>query len=403
MATVFKTPDEVAEEFLLHAKGLRSDIDTAQEDSDWWIRSRAIGGVGAGIYSDQRKIGDDAFPQSARRDAVKKHLYRVFGETDFRPAAKATGKLLVTGLAHAVVHIGDEWTYEANGNAYQATDTLDLGTATSGLVDVESVNTGQAQNLIEGAEVRASSPPPGIDAVATVYEDMQDGKNEETPQEAAARILAREQSSARGGNDTDHILWAFAAHPSVSSARVLRFAAGYATVGLVIAAGTTDIDAALDNGDAVSLIPSEEVVEAVQDYIDDGLRPTTEMMLAVAVTTTPVDVTVKVKFKTGTKDTVLAGQTLTQGEIVEREINRAIYKSGAGGRVVDTDSTQGYVLNEDIEQMIDSRLSAGPEVLGSTLQIVTNRDVENLDGVNLDIAIAGTAHPIPGTITIEDM
>jgi hypothetical protein len=61
------------------------------------------------------------------------------------------------------------------------------------------------------------------------------------------------------------------------------------------------------------------------------------------------------------------------------------------------------VLKEDIEQMIDSRLSAGPEVVGSTLQIVTNRDVANLDGVNVDIAVDGTNHPIPGTITIQDM
>jgi hypothetical protein len=99
----------------------------------------------------------------------------------------------------------------------------------------------------------------------------------------------------------------------VSSVRVLRFAAGYATVGVVIAAGTTDIDAALDNDEAVSLVPSAGVVEAVQDYIDDGLRPTTEMCLAVAVATTPVDVTVKVKFKTGTKDTVLAGSDAHPG------------------------------------------------------------------------------------------
>jgi uncharacterized phage protein gp47/JayE len=403
MATVFKTPDEVADEYLLHLKGLRPDVDIAQTDSDWWIRSRVVGGVGAGIYSDQRKIGDDAFPQNARRDAVKKHLYRVFAETDFRPAAKATGKLIVTGLAHAVVNIGAEWSYDANGNAYQATETLDLGTGTSGLVAVESVNTGQAQNLRGGTQVRAASPPTGIDAIATVYADMQDGKNEETETEAARRILDREQSSARGGNDTDHELWGFAAHPSVSSVRVLRFAAGYGTVGVVIAAGTTDIDAALDNDEAVSLVPSAGVVEAVQDYIDAGRRPTTEMCLAVAVATTPVDVTVKVKFKTGTKDTVLAGQTLTQGQLVEREVKRAIYKSGAGGRVIDEDSRQGYVLKEDIEQMIDSRLSAGPEVVGSTLQIVTNRDVANLDGVNVDIAVDGTNHPIPGTITIQDM
>ncbi len=61
-----------------------------------------------------------------------------------------------------------------------------------------------------------------------------------------------------------------------------------------------------------------------------------------------------------------------------------------------------FALKKSIEDGIDSRLSAGDTVLGSTLQIVLDRQVSNLDGVNDNLALTANQRPIPGTISAVD-
>ena len=45
MAIVYKTPSEVGDQFLLLVKNLKPSVNINQTDSDWWVRSRAVGGV----------------------------------------------------------------------------------------------------------------------------------------------------------------------------------------------------------------------------------------------------------------------------------------------------------------------------------------------------------------------
>lgn len=396
MAIDYKTPDQIAEEYLTHLKGLKPDVNTAQQDSDWWIRSRVVGGVVSGVYADQRLIANDAFPQRARHDALAKWLELYLNDT-FRAATQAQGNALVTGATGSSVPIGTQFLYEPNGNTYQASSGIDFEAATAVLVPIISVGTGQSQNLFSGAPLTISSPPAGVDAAASASGNISDGRDAESDSEAAARILARIRTPIAGGTQSDYEQWAVEADPSVVAANILRFPFGFGTVGVVVAAGTTDIDTALDNGEPIVLIPSDALIETVQEYLETK-RPVTDCVTVFAPSGVDIDVTVKVRLKSGELDTVPAGQTLTQRELVEREVKRAIYKTPPGGRQL---GGSGFVVASEIEEVIDIGLSASPYTLGEQ-ELLLDRQVQDLSATGVNRMIAATEIALPGTITIEE-
>lgn len=397
MAQIFKTPAEIAEEYLTTLKTLKPEVNTNQTDSDWWIRAQVIGGVGSGIYADQQLLSDDPFPQSARPEAIEKHLITYFG-TGFTPAQPAAGLALVTGASGSIIPVGTEFLYSPNGNTYQATDELDLGSATGGLIPVESVQTGQDQNLLSGAVLTLSSPPPGIDSSASASGNISDGRNQETPEEAATRVLERIRTPLAGGKVSDYKQFAREADPAVVDANVLRFPFGFGTVGVVIKAGTTDVDEALDNGQPVIFTPSSGLIEEVQAYIETK-KPVTDCVTVMAPVEVPIDVTVRVRYTSGDNSTILSGQTLTNSELVQREVQRALYKTPAGGRVL---GASGYVVASEIEEVIDLNLSASPYAVGELVELLTDRRVDDLSATGANRSLLGNEIAIPGIITIVE-
>ena len=376
---VFKSPSQIADEYLLHLKSLKSEVNDKQTDSDWFIKSRVYGGVVAGVYSDNRKIANDAFPQNARRDALERHLV-VYFEEGFTQPTKSNGTALFTGATGSTVTEGLETTYTPNGNAYVTDEEKLIEQASGVIVSVQSVNTGQDQNLLEGAILDINSPPAGVDSTAAVTGGpISDGRNVESDQEAAERVLARIREPIRGGTEGDYEQWAIEADDSVSKATQLRFPNGLGTVGVVITAGTTDIDAAIDNGDPIIITPSDDVIQTVLDYLHTK-RPTTDCVRVFKPIEIAQDVSVKARFSQGNKDTILAGETLTQGQLVQREVERALYKHPVGGVQF---GASGFVVASHIEEVIDVNLSTDPHTVGSN-PIVVDRQVSDLSatGVN---------------------
>lgn len=397
MAITIKTPSDVAEEYLLELKSLKPDVNISQEDSDWWIRSRVVGGVVAGVYADQRLIANDAFPQRARHDALERFLDLYF-ESGFTPATEANGNVIVSGTIGSTIPAGMQFVYEPNGNSYSADDTTVMDAATA-LIAVTSVAVGQAQNLIGGAELNIPSPPAGVDSEATVDENgLSDARDPETDTEARERILDRIRNPLSVGRESDYIQYAKEADSSVVTASVSRYPFGFGTVGVYITAGTTDIDKAIDEGQTINIIPSDELVEIVQDYLDIN-RPVTDCVTVFKPTPLEIDVTVQVRYKQGDGSTILSGQTLTQEELVQREVKRALYKTPVGGRVFDG---EGYVLNSEIEETIDAGLSAEFVTLGK-LEILLDRQVNDLSATGANLLILPSEAPTPGTITVVEM
>lgn len=395
MAVTFKTPEQIADEYLTYLKGLKPEINRDQQDSDWYIRGQVVGGVVAGAYADQRKISDDAFPQSARRDALERHLDLYFGG-GFIEAQQSEGSVGVTGTIGATIPVNSELVYGPNGNVYRTSEVFTFTEAT-GSVPVTSVAAGQDQNLLEGASLTFSSPIVGINSGAVALTDLSDGRNVESNDQARDRILARLRTPPAGGTRNDYRAWAREADPSVVDAEVIRFLYGPGTVGVVLTAGTTDIDAAVDAGDPVVREPSDQLVARVQEYIDIR-KPLTDCATVLKPTPVAVDVTVKVRFVDGDLSTIPAGQELTQEELVVREVKRAIYKTPAGGRRF---GASGFVVASEIEETIDFNLSASPVTVGALGEYILDRQVEDLAASGPNRFVLETDLPEPGTIVVE--
>lgn len=396
MATTFKKPEEIAEEYLLNLKTLKPEVDTKRKDSGWYIRSRVVGGVVSGVYSDQRLISNDAFPHKARREALAEHLFMYFNG-GFKDAQSAVGFASVTGTVGSTVTVGLEFLYEPNGNVYQATENVTLS-ATTGLVPVISVATGQSQNLLSGAALKISSPPAGINNLAEAYQDFTDGREIESNAEAVTRILDRIRTPIAGGKESDYKQFARDADPSVVSASVIRYPFGFGTLAIIITAGTTDIDTAIDNGDPVILIPSQTLIDKVQAYIDEQ-KILTDCVYVTGPVEVPVDVTVRVRYLQGSGSTILSGQTLTQQELVQREVKRAIYRTPPGGRRI---GSSGFVIASEIEEVIDTYLSASPNTVG-LIEMLVDRQVSDLSATGNNLMILANQLAIPGAITVLEM
>lgn len=406
MSISFPSPDEVADEYLANLKVLKPNVDISLTDSDWWIRSRVVGGVMAGLYQDQSLISDDAFPQSARHDALASHLQTLFlaPANVFKPATPSIGTVQITGTPGASVPDLMQMTYTPNGNTYQVPSGSGGTIPLSGIgnFSVESIGAGQSQNLLEGAVLQIGSPPSGVNGTATVVDGpLADGRNTETDTEAAARILARYQNPPAGGTKADYKNYAINADASVVDANVIRYIFGLGTMGVIVTAGTTDIDAAINAGDPIVRIPNQALLDKVLAALEAQV-PETDCPFVIAPVEVPIDVTFKVRYVSGDDNTIpavqLQGQTLTQKQLVIREIQRAIYKVPPGGRSI---GGTGFVLASEIEEVVDQNLANTPYVQGNITQILEDRDCLDLSASGPNRFILGTQLAAPGNIIIE--
>lgn len=398
MALIFKTPNEVSDEYLTTLKSLKPEVDVNRQDSDWWIRGQVIGGLVSGAYGDQAKIADDAFPQSSRREATQKHLQTYFGR-DFNPSQPSLGTVIVTGLNGSFMPAGTEFIYTPNGNTYKSVLDLTL-VGSSGTVDILSDGSGQTQNLLDGTILNLSAPPGGFDPTAEADGPIGGGRNAESNSEAQQVILEFIRQPPAGGTAADYKRFAQEADARVVDVNVIRFLHGLGTLGICFTAGTTDIDAAVDNDDPVVREPSGALVEIVQEYVDTQ-KVETDCVDVFGPQQISLDVDVKVRYAAGDGATVVASTGLTQEEMVQREVRRAIYKMPPGGRSFGSPAS-GFILASEIEQVIDLGLSAEAYDTGVYGAILSDRQVEDLSATGHNLYILQTQIVEPGVITVTE-
>ena len=202
---VNKTIDQHFQIYRSYLLGLKPTANVDTTDSDWWIRGRTVAGVASGLSTDIEKVGQDAFPQSARREALLRHIFAYFAENNFKPATVASGPMLVTGDALAgPFTAGLQATHAQSGNVYVTTEDFSLNASGEGSVNVQSILAGQSQNLQTGAELAIGSPPSGLDSTGIVGTGgISDGTNEETEELAAFSIHYEGASITCEGCDTE--------------------------------------------------------------------------------------------------------------------------------------------------------------------------------------------------------
>lgn len=396
--STYPTPADVAQEYLNDLATLKpGQVDVSSQDTDWYIRAQVIGGVVSGVYGDLALLENDIFPQSARHDAIGQHLFTFFPPPNntFKSSTPAVGPVMVGGQPGTQIPVSMILTY-TNGNQYQPQAQTTLEAAT-GLIEVQSVAAGQAQNLQQGAVLNISNPPAGLNATGVVFgAPLASGTDPESDAAAQARILARLQSPPAGGNTADYENYAEAV-PGVVDANVIRFIYGPGTVGVVITSGTTDIDAAINAGQPIIRTPSSELLDTVLTALMSQV-PETDCVYVLPPAEVPINVTVEVTFSIGDADTVPVGQTLTQGQLVQREVSRAIYKTPPGGRIF---GSLGYVVASDIEETLDNNLGNTTYSQGQYAQILSDRQVQPLTASGFNQQILAFQLAVPGTITLE--
>jgi uncharacterized phage protein gp47/JayE len=395
MSLSIKTPSQVADEYLRNLAALRPEINIDQTDSDWWVRSRVVGGVVAGAYADIRAISSDVFPQNARRDAVEQHLITLFGSGFIQPTS-AVGDIAVTGVSGTTIAVATPFTHVPTGNQYNSTTSVTLSGPT-GAIPVQSVLTGQNQNLNTGTILTVSAP--GISGTGTALPPgLADARDVETTQEAVTRILLRLQSKQRGGTVTDYEQWALQADPSVVSATVLRYPFGLGTVQVLITAGTTDIDSAIDTGSPITILPTNQLLTSVFNYIE-SVKPLTDSISVSGPNSVALNVTVYAKFAQGHAADIVPGGTITQAQAVTNEILRSIYHTPVGGRIF---GPSGFVVLSEMEEYLDLNLSATTVQTGNKFSILTDRQVVALSGTSQNYPLLANQVALPGTITVLD-
>lgn len=394
--SLIKTPQEISQEFLDNLKALKPELNTDQIDSDWYIKALVVGGVVSGISSDLNKISNDAFPQSARREAVDLHLQTWTG-AGLRPAQLADGLVSVTGTnASIVIPAGTQFIHGPTNNVYNSSEEVTL-VGFTGEIPVISVIAGANQNLNAATQLTIQGPPTGLNNIGVVVSPgITNGSDAETTAAGAARVLQLIQSEKRGATESDYIAWGLAASTSVSSVKIRRFLYGIGTVGVIISSGTLDIDTAVDNDETISFTPSAALLATVNTYIN-AVKPLTDYAVCTGAIDYPLVIYVSVRWVDGDKNTIVADAGVSQGTLLEREIKRAIYNMPVGGTL--TDAGQNLVFVADVERQIDTALN---ENVGTKYKIVRDRQCL-FDLGAIEFILNNTYKPVPGPIYITEL
>lgn len=245
--------DQIRDDQLRDISNQLPDADISS-DSDNFIRASSVASVADGLYRDQRWIVRQIFADTADTDNLELHA-RTRGLRR-KAATTATGNIRLTGEPGTLINAGLEI----------RRDSLSWITNIEGVISDSGKLTIRASSSVSGTAGNTSgvlsatlvSAPYGIDSLVIV-EAMTGGTAQETDAALLARYLDLIRRPPAGGNKYDYRRWALEVD-GVTGAFVYPLRRGL---------GTVDIAITSDNN-----LPSEEIIKATQDYIDD-VRPVT--------------------------------------------------------------------------------------------------------------------------------
>lgn len=271
------TPDAIAGRAAAVYELAFPGIDARSANSVAGVHTRIVGLTAYDLYLQQAAIARELFPDSAI-DALPRHA-SIWGVPRRQPIA-ATGTGTVTAQDAVTVPAGTVAT-AASGARYITRGSVNIAANSTGTVRLVAAEGGSAGNLPAGTTLQLVSPIGGLTAQAIVLDGggMAGGADLETLDSWRARILQKIRQPPQGGAIADYQEWALAA--GAAFVNVVPDWVGRGSVGVIIAA-------------AGPSVASDQLVEAVADYINDPTRrPVTHRVVVVAASLAPVDVTVR--------------------------------------------------------------------------------------------------------------
>ncbi|WP_110972135.1 baseplate J/gp47 family protein [Pseudomonas huaxiensis] len=273
--------ESIRDGILRDIRSLLPDADIGS-DSDNFIRSAAVSAAIEGLYQHQAWLYRQIFPDTADEAELLHHA----GTRNIRQraAVAATGVVQITGTSGVPLIAGSTLKHVASGALMVVTEAATIGEAGTVTVSAIAQSVGVGMNGMAGSAM-LTSPPLGIDAIATITEAFTGGSNIESPASVLARLLDLLRTPPAGGAEYDYKRWALEVD-GVASAKVLAKRRGPNTVDVVIT--------------GESGAPSDEVIAACEAYIG-YMRPVTAEVFVYPPLIRTVTATANVELASGYK------------------------------------------------------------------------------------------------------
>lgn len=376
MANYYKTPLQIVQECVDDYQTITgivvdpNDLTRDETVKFWWI-----GTALAHWYSALQAASNNQNPETADVNGLNSAL-EARGLPTQIAAQPSEGIITISGTEGTDFPAGSQVTRNLTGDVYVSQEDAVIPSGGSITVPFQSLASGQGYNIANTSEAfTVVSPPTGITAACTGATAFTDGRDIETTEEMLARVQAYDQNEQTGGNLAAYEEFARAASPDVVTATAVSCPSGPDTVGVVITSGTTDIAAAVDGGQSVVRVPSDDLVDAVQTYIEEQ-NPTTDIVTVSA----PTEESFNVTFLYDLANEDLRTQT---DPAIENIIAIYLYSAASGDILQPT----------DIERLVDERLGS----------LITARRCSNLGESTPEYTIPFGQIVKPGTITLDTL
>jgi uncharacterized phage protein gp47/JayE len=210
MAFIGRTRDEIRDELLTQWAALYTAAGKrllTSEGSHAYTLASALSVQLEGLEKQAEQTTQDILPDQATTDALNRHGY-VYG-IERLPGTRATATVTVTGPAAGTITIpaGTQMVY-SDGTVYNVTSTsvaLSGGTPT-GTISVRAALVGSTGTRTVADVLTFVSAPSGLNTTGVVATEN-DGSDEESDEDYAARIISRMQERPGSGNRADWRAW----------------------------------------------------------------------------------------------------------------------------------------------------------------------------------------------------
>lgn len=245
------TFEQIRDALLRDTVSLDANADISP-DSDHFVHASRLASCAVGQYAHQAWLLRQIFPDTADTEYLERHA-GLRGLRRKNPTY-AVGTMAVTGVADAAIPAGAQ--IKAGGRFFTVSQAAKIGGNGTAVVHIAAAEAGADYNLL-AAPAQFMAAPPGVSTEAVIT--ASGGTNAETDGSLLARLLDIIRRPPAGGNRHDYKNWALNVD-GVSSAYVYPLRRGLGTVDVAITSGNS--------------VPSDAIVAACQQYIDD-MRPVT--------------------------------------------------------------------------------------------------------------------------------
>ncbi|MBE2895448.1 baseplate J/gp47 family protein [Pasteurellaceae bacterium HPA106] len=272
------TLDDIRTQILRDYQSLVPTIDV-NVDSDTYARASALASVAEGLYSHQKWLIRQFFPDTADSQFLEKHAG--LRGIKRRAATYAEGRgVVITGNENAQIPVGLQIKTDDN-RFYSTTESAVISSSCTVTVAVKSLATGLAQNITQATTGHLMAAPAGVSSDVSLN-NIIGATDSESDASLLNRLLERIRRPPAGGNQYDYKNWALEVD-GVEAAYIYPLRRGLGTVDIAITS----------NND----LPSDDTVRRCQAYIDEVRPVTAKESKVVKPDATKVNFTIQVKLQ----------------------------------------------------------------------------------------------------------